>query len=741
MHIFRNLSHRIGLCALVSTAAIALVSTASAQPLSKRLPGGAVLYFESSGGDAVADQEKDTPFGKLLAEPSVSRLFDEASRAFTILLRKQAAEQDEAAAADAVLDILSTLWHRPVALDVLGVAMTETGPMPEAVLAVDFDGSDENANRFMKSLESLIETKGMLPPPIASEIEGRAFKQYTLPFVPPIRYGVVDGMFVITVSDSMTKKVIDSLGGKGATVSADAGLVAAMRKIGTDGRTAWMMGHLDAESLQKQAREVWTMMAQSETFPPMIENALKATGLDRLRSATFAHQIGDGGYRHSMYVALPAEDGRPKWMHQAPVTDAQLRMVPQDATLAKVANFRLTDVYDGVMHVVDAIGPMAQGPVKNGLAQAEGAIGLRIREDILNLFDDGLVAYISPSSGGLIITGLTMMIETKDPEGVEGLGKRLIAALEKNLPPGAFTIEQYDYKGHTIDYVSVAGPPVPVAPAWAFHDKYLVVGLYPQSVTHAIDHLTAGPGAKSILDNPDFIRGRKLLPKNMSTIAYADTKATMGMLYRLLLPLGTGGIAAARGEGIELKPDMIPTYDTFVRHFYGDVGGVSSDDDGFLVTYHGPLPVEMGAVTVPFMVALQSSILLPSLSRARELAKRQVSVANVRGILVACQLYAGDHDGDYPPDLDMLVGSEDLPKKMLHSPRDDGNGRSYIYVKGFTTSEPNLANKIVIYERPDIGNGEGSAVGFGDGRAEWVERDALRSMLKDPAHKPAGAKE
>jgi len=53
-------------------------------------------------------------------------------------------------------------------------------------------------------------------------------------------------------------------------------------------------------------------------------------------------------------------------------------------------------------------------------------------------------------------------------------------------------------------------------------------------------------------------------------------------------------------------------------------------------------------LVVVAIIALLISILLPSLARARELSKRAVCAANLKGIGTACATYANDNDQTYP---------------------------------------------------------------------------------------------
>lgn len=57
------------------------------------------------------------------------------------------------------------------------------------------------------------------------------------------------------------------------------------------------------------------------------------------------------------------------------------------------------------------------------------------------------------------------------------------------------------------------------------------------------------------------------------------------------------------------------------------------------------------------IIALLISILLPSLSRARELSKRTVCSANLRGIGQACYIYAQDEPGVFPAYSEVYTGS------------------------------------------------------------------------------------
>ncbi len=149
----------------------------------------------------------------------------------------------------------------------------------------------------------------------------------------------------------------------------------------------------------------------------------------------------------------------------------------------------------------------------------------------------------------------------------------------------------------------------------------------------------------------------------------------------------------------------------------------------------------LSLVLLPVMLLL-GSILLPSLAKARELAKRSVCTANLLGFAKGMEIYANQYGGQYPPDVEALLtsglaqptmfacpsGSPDVDytapqykytpgqpippklKEVMHS--------CYQYIPG-QTSNTNPGN-VLMYEKKECHSGEGGNVLFGDDHVEWI---------------------
>jgi prepilin-type N-terminal cleavage/methylation domain-containing protein len=91
-------------------------------------------------------------------------------------------------------------------------------------------------------------------------------------------------------------------------------------------------------------------------------------------------------------------------------------------------------------------------------------------------------------------------------------------------------------------------------------------------------------------------------------------------------------------------------------------------------------------LVVVAIIALLISILLPSLSRARELSKRLVCAANAKGIGTSCKIYANENEEAYPiPEF----SKTDLPDLA-----------SVIYFNRPTTQEPNNSDQFATDPAP-----------------------------------------
>jgi hypothetical protein len=141
-----------------------------------------------------------------------------------------------------------------------------------------------------------------------------------------------------------------------------------------------------------------------------------------------------------------------------------------------------------------------------------------------------------------------------------------------------------------------------------------------------------------------------------------------------------------------------------------------------------------GLIWALLWVPLTISILLPSLSRARELAKRAVDASNLRGIGQACQIYANGNGDQLPPNFQYLLDAGLLTQGQLQDPGDpdDTNMRDYYFVSYGAVSAPFKdlpTHWVLAFSDPAYHNDEGANILFINGHVEFIKEPKFTETI------------
>ena len=129
-------------------------------------------------------------------------------------------------------------------------------------------------------------------------------------------------------------------------------------------------------------------------------------------------------------------------------------------------------------------------------------------------------------------------------------------------------------------------------------------------------------------------------------------------------------------------------------------------------------------VIQPMLIA----ILLPALSRARELSKRTVCAANIRMIGAGMYAYAQtDPNGAFPDDINKLLNAGFVSGAHFECPSMPPGHKCYFYVPGRT--EHSGPNEVLMYEDPNNHMGEGGNVLYQDGHVAFEAMSVLQGIV------------
>jgi len=705
--------------------------------LSDMAPADTLVYFEWAGHDHLAAMgEQTSAFGKLMDDPEFQRMIGALGTAIRAAAHQQfGGDSNAAALAEAGMEVGSLLWQKGVAVALVGVEQVMAFPAPQIVLAVR---AGDDAPAIRDRLVALLEARPMFIGPVDDVVRGVTFQRFNW-FV-PLRIGLVDGLLLITAGETAAETVLAVKAHEREALRGSRQYAVIRERIG--GAHPLALLHVNVAGLIDRAQTIFGAMTGQEGFPPEVAVLLEETGIAGVQSVTLAEQIIAGGHRHTIYVAAPSpRKGLLKLRDGAPVTDQDLIAIPSDASFAKAVNLRLSDVYAEGMRIVRSLGevkPEIAGAVQEAIAAAEKRMGMKIEEDILNLFGDGWVVFDAPSNGALLGTGLTLVVETEDPAKVNQLIRKGLAAFQAQVEENAVAVSSYEHAGHRINCITPTSIPLPLAPSWAFHDQRLIVAMYPQIVAQTV-HRLASPAAASlsILENPDFVRARRMLPGRCSTIAYFDTRRGVADLYGIALPLLTAACSAARGEDIDVEVYAWPRREVFTRDLFGDGWACSADEGGVLLTGHGPwpLPVPPAAALAPAVLFGGTGGWLLGSSRTIEFGTPPTGTtpqptadalrpyARLTLIATYARRHALKHDDEFPPALQALVGPEGLSEENIALAAEHGG--PFRYIAGQTLkSDP---DNVLVYSYTA---GEGGWVLRVNGIAEQLDESTLRAEVE-----------
>jgi hypothetical protein len=655
--------------------------------LAEVFPGDTIVYLGRSGSEQTDAACRLTAFGKTLADPQVEKFAGQVWTAINEQLAKEFPKKKRRSQHAALQRVLETLGTRPVAIGLLDGGVGEHGPFVQAALVVHVG---KEAETILSDVDTLFTIKGV-PATQPAEAAGQAMRRIMLPVPGGAYYGLVKDYFIFAIDEQTIAKIVKQFASPKTSLVKNESLVASRKKIGGNDRSRIMTVFLNVAGARALvAREIGRKGDGEKS--KIAGNLLEAA--EGVKSFCWEKHYRDRGCYDAMYLYVPGQG--PEWSLSSEsknLSADDLSIIPKLPSWASAFQVDLAGLGSKLLSLLESVDPSLNKEVAGGIKKLEDKLGFCISESLLKLMGPTIIVYDAPENGGLIFSGTTIVFESSDAKKLQESLHKIVEAVQNHVgEKPKVAVSSFEHHHHLVEFVNVTAP-IPVAPAWSSHGKWVVVGLYPQMVTTALDRLTAGGSKKeSILDNPDVIAAKKTLGEMGSSFSYVNTKAAWEQMYPFALLLAQMAAGGAQGEGAKIDISSFPTQAALTQHLFADVGTTRADPDGVLYASYGPLPVG----TMPFLssnvatTATLVSVLLPSLSRARELSKRVVCSANLRGIGQAMYIHAQDGD-HFPDNFKVLIDEGNVTPNIFYCPSSDaqeGNlDACYAYIPGQTISD------------------------------------------------------
>ncbi len=713
----------IALLAVIGLAPAALL--AAPADLTTVVPENTLVYIGRTGCDHADKVGKDTAFGKLCAEPEVQRCVKHICGIVDQIVATEAGDSgDEAKAYEIGKELLGVVVRRPAAIALIDGGIGPKGPFAHAALIVHVGPGGKD---FLRRVDTLLDL-GKAPKGDVALVAGHSMTRLGDGKPAWVYYGLIGEHFIAAVGEEAIKQVAACIAGKAETLAANKSLAAARSKMAGDAASASWTVHVNVATAFDRAKRSLAHCPDREAEElAQVLGAMTALGIEGLHSVTWESRLTGGGCYSGLYLHLPGErKGLFAMQTSQALTDDDLVVIPKEPTWAAAFNVDLAAIYRGILSAVGSIdkglGETIAGPIKG----IEEMLGFSLDEGFLSLIGDTIIVYDAPENGGLLFTGATFVVESSDAKTLAKRLSKIVQVIGNGFGAGYMRLGSTKHGDQDVEFINIIGLPMPVAPAWAVHEDKLVFGLYPQMVTAALDRLAGGhPREESILANADFVAARKIIGPMGSSMSYVNTRAAFQGAYPFLLLLAQIGAAMGQGEGLEIDISALPSQRTLAKHMFNNVKTTRSDTDGILYASYGPLPFGVSPVVTGNMATTATlvSVLLPSLSRARELSKRTVCGANLRGIGQAMYISAQDDD-QFPSSFQVLLDEGNSTEKQLICPSSaavpgDALDACYVLVPGQSLSD-DFRNVLVYEKRLNHSDEEGGNVLFLDGHVEFI---------------------
>jgi len=692
------------------------VGATPVEELTKRLPDGVVAFVGTSGGEALKGDFEKTSLGRIWNDPGV-RSFCEAIKTQVLAqMQEKGPDPNAIKKIDMIAGMAELVAGRPLIVGVAplqGPVQNKEKPPVYGFLILDAGTQKAKFEDLVKKLEALAGAESIGEVAVGSA-KMRGPKEQDL----PLYWGWLGDYLVVAANDAA-----------GAALQyvqkPRAAIPASLQKVPAGGDA--LVVHAD---LQKAISLATAAARQQDAkAADTITAVLKELGLSGVRALT--SRVGFAGPDVVVGCLLEVPGPRTGLLAALkPIDPAVMDVVDVRAVTAGAANVDLADAYDTIMRAVKAASAEASANVDKGLAAFESQVKLSIRKDLLGSLAGPAVLYTlgtgavaeAPLGGAVVLVKLTdagLFEKT-----MTSLGD-FAAAQSKGQFQASSQKRDDGRTVHTWMIPQLAM--MQIMPAWSVANGYAVIGTNVGVHDTAVKQMAAtGAERKSIRDTPGYKEATAKLPKDLISLDYADSRTQYTQMMTMAQQFWPMASLFAAQAGFKLPPTL-PSLESIIKDLKPSCRARWLGSDGLYAQYQGPgLEVSLSGVAG---AGVGMGVALPALAKAREQARRAVSMSNLKQIGLGLRMYADDRQGNLPAEMEQAK-SYWPNARILESPLKPKNfaGPSYVYIPGQSLSMS--PGNIVAYENPEF-SADGVTVLFLDGHVEFMKPDAFRRELKE----------
>lgn len=268
--------------------------------------------------------------------------------------------------------------------------------------------------------------------------------------------------------------------------------------------------------------------------------------------------------------------------------------LPADALSAQVMRQSLGGMYDGLLAMVNKLGPLAMMATMQ-ISQVEQQMGFKIKEDLFGSLDD---EYIQANDGSVTDASQVMGLKIKDRAKLVGA----LDGLKRFVGQGfGAAFDESEYLGYTINTFKASQAAAPGAAsaevAYCIAEDYLLFSTGKQELLKKILSRMKDPSGPSIWDNARTQELIAMLPKGYVGVGVSDASKQLLTVIEALTAVqektaskkkepvlnkkgpvkgpkaGAAQDDESKGPQTWFDPNAQPSEETFKKYLGTEVGG------------------------------------------------------------------------------------------------------------------------------------------------------------------------
>jgi len=618
-------------------------------PVMARVAPQECLWYFTWSGVATPDPKSTNQTEQLLAEPEVRDFINGVGKALAAAIRKGAppTPQGKILGADGP-GLIHTLLTSPTAAFISKAGFGAAGLDIAGGIVVGTGDETDNVKATLEKLEDTLlraETKvqrGLLG-------EGKWHKLPSPPGAPTIEWGFHGKYLIVGIGEGSADAISKSTEGQPPEW-----LTAIKKKLAVERVST--VHYLNVKKVFAAAAPI-PGFAQAQPV-------LAALGLENVQQFASVTGFEGTGCVSKSWVQIEGEpSGLFTLFGPEPLTAADLAPIPKDASFALAARMKPDQLWTSILAAVSKIDAQSGEEMASGVKQMEAALGFRLQEDLFQTLGDSWCIYNSPGEGGLLITGLTVVVPVKDHDRLAKTNEQLVDFIRKNFAQSAgvqtspfarrmsSSLGDTTFQKQKIFYLNLFGGEMPFVFSWCVTDKQLIFSFSPQNIRALLSRdATAG----SLADLPDV--AAKIKADSPLLFTYQDTAGMLKITYPMLQMFASMGLAQMRREGVDLDGAILPSLASLIRHIEPGMSTLSREKDGLVYVSRQSMPVD-----------LTLSGLLPAWGGMMFMSVRESRSMQVEMESEAIRAQAVERDKQRP-DAKPTTPEEDAETKEEHAP-------------------------------------------------------------------------